>query len=61
MLYYQLHNCPLVAASISTTVGGEKGKNDAESEGVKDTRADGTREEDEQRDEGQTETEQLRT
>lgn len=23
--YYQLHNCPLIAASISTTAGGKKG------------------------------------
>lgn len=62
MLYqYQLHNCPLVAASISTTARGEKETKDAESEGVKDTNTDGTREETEQREEGQAGTKQLRT
>lgn len=42
MQSYQLHNCPLVAASISTTAGGEeKGGRRGEDEGDKEEREEG--------------------
>lgn len=41
MYYYQLHNCPLVAASISTTARGEKGEKDEKSHGDKYEREKG--------------------